>query len=42
MTFMSRIIDKMILDLNENKGKNWIDTVRDLKRYFADRIPGIN
>jgi hypothetical protein len=42
MVFMGRVIDAMIKDLNENHGQNWIDKAVDLKKKFADKIPGIN
>lgn len=42
IVFMGRVIDAMIKDLNENHGQNWIDKAVDLKKKFADKIPGIN
>lgn len=42
MVFMGRVIDAIIKDLNENHGQNWIDKAVDLKKKFADKIPGIN
>lgn len=40
--FIGKVIDKMIEDLNSKHGTDWIKYVKDLKQYWADKIPGIN
>lgn len=41
-TFIGKIVDRIIKDLNENNGKTWVAVVTDLKAYWAGRIPLID
>lgn len=41
-TFISRVIDKMIDDLNKNYGHSWSEYVSDFLNYWAKRLPLID
>lgn len=40
--FIDLIIDKMIDQMNNNYGHDWIKTITDLKKYWENRIPYLN
>lgn len=40
--FISRVIDKMIDDLNKNYGHSWGEHVNNMMNYWAKRLPLID